>query len=189
MNEAFDPRAFPDRDSCTAPLSTNRILNSRSMSRPEFPTEWSAEKIPSGAGIQRGEIPGRILKIACPMTFHLQNRHAPEPRQILNWRRDRDSNPGTLTRQRFSRPPQSTTLPPLRSAGKPCVLPGFRDFKPLALTIEIPIERTNPSHVFIQETREPITENGYLGICQLTSRAHGIKLDRVQKGAVCLTHD
>ena len=28
-------------------------------------------------------------------------------------RRDRDSNPGCLAAQRFSRPPQSTTLPPL----------------------------------------------------------------------------
>ena len=29
------------------------------------------------------------------------------------WRRDRDSNPGNLAVQRFSRPPHSTTLPPL----------------------------------------------------------------------------
>ena len=29
-------------------------------------------------------------------------------------RRDRDSNPGYLSVQRFSRPPQSTTLPPLQ---------------------------------------------------------------------------
>ena len=29
-------------------------------------------------------------------------------------RRDRDSNPGNLSVQRFSRPPQSTTLPPLQ---------------------------------------------------------------------------
>ena len=29
-------------------------------------------------------------------------------------RRDRDSNPGCLAAQRFSRPPQSTTLPPLQ---------------------------------------------------------------------------
>ena len=29
-------------------------------------------------------------------------------------RRDRDSNPGNLAVQRFSRPPQSTTLPPLQ---------------------------------------------------------------------------
>ena len=31
------------------------------------------------------------------------------------WRRDRDSNPGNLAVQRFSRPPHSTTLPPLRA--------------------------------------------------------------------------
>ena len=30
-------------------------------------------------------------------------------------RRDRDSNPGYLAVQRFSRPPQSTTLPPLQT--------------------------------------------------------------------------
>ena len=30
-------------------------------------------------------------------------------------RRDRDSNPGYLSVQRFSRPPQSTTLPPLQN--------------------------------------------------------------------------
>ncbi|MBR6538377.1 MAG: hypothetical protein IKT76_00785, partial [Bacteroides sp.] len=29
--------------------------------------------------------------------------------------RDRDSNPGYLSVQRFSRPPQSTTLPPLQN--------------------------------------------------------------------------
>ena len=32
------------------------------------------------------------------------------------WRRDRDSNPGYLAVQRFSRPPQSTTLPPLQNS-------------------------------------------------------------------------
>ena len=31
-------------------------------------------------------------------------------------RRDRDSNPGYLAVQRFSRPPQSTTLPPLQDS-------------------------------------------------------------------------
>ena len=31
-------------------------------------------------------------------------------------RRDRDSNPGYLAVQRFSRPPQSTTLPPLQNS-------------------------------------------------------------------------
>ena len=39
-------------------------------------------------------------------------------KQVLNagkWRRDRDSNPGNLAVQRFSRPPHSTTLPPLRA--------------------------------------------------------------------------
>jgi hypothetical protein len=30
------------------------------------------------------------------------------------WRRERDSNPRTFDSQRFSRPPQSTTLPSLR---------------------------------------------------------------------------
>ena len=32
---------------------------------------------------------------------------------LITMRRDRDSNPGYLAVQRFSRPPQSTTLPPL----------------------------------------------------------------------------
>ena len=39
-------------------------------------------------------------------------------KQLLNaskWRRDRDSNPWNLAVQRFSRPPHSTTLPPLRA--------------------------------------------------------------------------
>ena len=53
--------------------------------------------------------------------------HAPKttPRKVLIYRgfslfcnsfqrRDRDSNPGYLAVQRFSRPPQSTTLPPLQ---------------------------------------------------------------------------
>ena len=42
-----------------------------------------------------------------------------KPRKCLiytfYWRRDRDSNPGYLAVQRFSRPPQSTTLPPLQN--------------------------------------------------------------------------
>ena len=33
---------------------------------------------------------------------------------LITMRRDRDSNPGYLAVQRFSRPPQSTTLPPLQ---------------------------------------------------------------------------
>ena len=69
--------------------------------------------------------------------------------------------------------------------GKPCVFPGFRDFKPLALIIGIPIERTNLSHILIQDIRDirvPISEYGYRGICQLTSRAHGINLGRVRNG-------
>ena len=33
---------------------------------------------------------------------------------VKSKRRDRDSNPGNLAVQRFSRPPQSTTLPPLQ---------------------------------------------------------------------------
>ena len=43
-----------------------------------------------------------------------------KPRKCLiytfYWRRDRDSNPGYLAVQRFSRPPQSTTLPPLQNS-------------------------------------------------------------------------
>ena len=38
-------------------------------------------------------------------------------------RRDRDSNPGYLAVQRFSRPPQSTTLPPLQNSFKKYFLP------------------------------------------------------------------
>ncbi len=34
------------------------------------------------------------------------------------WRRGRDSNPRKLSLQRFSRPPHSTTLPPLRCGAK-----------------------------------------------------------------------
>ena len=33
---------------------------------------------------------------------------------LNNWRRGRDSNPRTVARQRFSRPPPSTTRPPLQ---------------------------------------------------------------------------
>ena len=35
---------------------------------------------------------------------------------FLFWRRERDSNPRSLSAQRFSRPPQSTTLPSLQRA-------------------------------------------------------------------------
>ena len=44
--------------------------------------------------------------------------HFIDIKQLLKaskWRRDRDSNPGNLAVQRFSRPPHSTTLPPLRA--------------------------------------------------------------------------
>ena len=37
-------------------------------------------------------------------------------------RRDRDSNPGYLAVQRFSRPPQSTTLPPLQNSFESCLV-------------------------------------------------------------------
>ena len=43
------------------------------------------------------------------------NRIAKSKAYIL-LRRDRDSNPGYLAVQRFSRPPQSTTLPPLQNS-------------------------------------------------------------------------
>ena len=33
---------------------------------------------------------------------------------LSSWRRERDSNPRSLSAQRFSRPPQSTTLPSLQ---------------------------------------------------------------------------
>ena len=36
--------------------------------------------------------------------------------QVLRLRRERDSNPRSLSAQRFSRPPQSTTLPSLQRA-------------------------------------------------------------------------
>ena len=39
---------------------------------------------------------------------------APFTGAIMFWRRERDSNPRTCNSQRFSRPPQSTTLPSLR---------------------------------------------------------------------------
>ena len=45
----------------------------------------------------------------------------------LGMRRERDSNPRTCYSQRFSRPPQSTTLPSLRRKGKPKSF--FEDYK------------------------------------------------------------
>ena len=49
-----------------------------------------------------------------------------KPRKCLiytsYWRRDRDSNPGYLAVQRFSRPPQSTTLPPLQNPCEGCLI-------------------------------------------------------------------
>ncbi len=42
------------------------------------------------------------------------------------WRRGRDSNPRDREAQRFSRPPQSTTLPPLRCQTMQALLPLFR---------------------------------------------------------------
>ena len=43
-----------------------------------------------------------------------RNKAAQLTKRVI-WRRDRDSNPGNLAVQRFSRPPHSTTLPPLRA--------------------------------------------------------------------------
>ena len=47
------------------------------------------------------------------------------------WRRGRDSNPRKLALQRFSRPPHSTTLPPLRCGAKTYIqLAGREGFEP-----------------------------------------------------------
>ena len=55
----------------------------------------------------------------CLSVVHRINRKKSRKTLILRdlslfQRRDRDSNPGYLAVQRFSRPPQSTTLPPLQ---------------------------------------------------------------------------
>ncbi len=61
------------------------------------------------------------------------------PSNCLNyWRRGRDSNPRTLTGQRFSRPPPSTTRPPLRN---PRLI-----FQASDITIEV---RHSPSTVLL----------------------------------------
>ena len=44
-------------------------------------------------------------------------KNAPDGAWLV-WRRERDSNPRTFNSQRFSRPPQSTTLPSLRGKSK-----------------------------------------------------------------------
>ena len=67
-------------------------------------------------------------------------RHKPPPKKYKNnlnrtfmgfdlgytWRRERDSNPRTVARQRFSRPPHSTALPSLRVGI--FIIPSFRKF-------------------------------------------------------------
>ena len=50
-----------------------------------------------------------------PGPTHLKNKkRAPLGTLFLYWRRARDSNPRTVSRQRFSRPPLSTTQPALQ---------------------------------------------------------------------------
>ena len=60
------------------------------------------------------------------------------------WRRGRDSNPRKLSLQRFSRPPHSTTLPPLRCGAKTYVnWQDGRDSNPqqtVLETVALPIE-------------------------------------------------
>ena len=53
-------------------------------------------------------------------------------------RRDRDSNPGNITVQRFSRPPQSTTLPSLQYVSQPSSSPDSVTKIPLFLLSAIP---------------------------------------------------
>ncbi len=47
---------------------------------------------------------------------HHQNKKGGTRPPFLFWRRGRDSNPRTVAGQRFSRPPLSTTQPPLRNS-------------------------------------------------------------------------
>ena len=59
----------------------------------------------------------RIEPVRTPPNFKLRtlnHKHIFRSAAQKNWRRGRDSNPRNLSAQRFSRPPQSTTLPPLR---------------------------------------------------------------------------
>ena len=70
----------------------------------------------------------------CLSVVHRINRKSPVKRwfygtylKLSTWclrfqRRDRDSNPGYLAVQRFSRPPQSTTLPPLQNSFESCLV-------------------------------------------------------------------
>ena len=59
-----------------------------------------------------------VNHIGTKMGTKFLNLYFIDIKQLLKaskWRRDRDSNPGNLAVQRFSRPPHSTTLPPLRA--------------------------------------------------------------------------
>ena len=56
-------------------------------------------------------------KASFPRAFH---EKCPSRGIGFGWRRERDSNPRRLAPQRFSRPPQSTTLPSLHGKNSPC---------------------------------------------------------------------
>ena len=89
-------------------------------------------------------------KLPWEIGFINASRIAVHPFRCINyWRRGRDSNPRTLSGQRFSRPPRSTTPPPLLKVT--CARPGrtgayyTKNLAQMRITSGDPCKRRHPS--------------------------------------------
>ena len=81
---------------------------------------------------------GRTLWTSKPNPKRIHKKTAPEGRFFHRWRWARDSNPGNLSVQRFSRPPLSTTQPAHLNLSRllPREAPHYSD---ASLSIKLPV--------------------------------------------------
>ena len=127
-NRKTELRANWRRLSTTARIGSNR--SSSSYKRLKAPLFWSLRGIQKRTSISSEKSARTFRRRRKTLSVEFKNpwnivadfnsqcspAHAAcsENSQISNWRRGRDSNPRAPKGKRFSRPPHSTTLPPLR---------------------------------------------------------------------------
>ena len=95
------------------PFSKRRKRCGRNCAKTRFPVVGDA----SMSALRSLRTRGFFAPFPCPSELGpVRERKSPATSWLgFPWRRGRDSNPRYLAVKRFSRPPRSTTLPPLRS--------------------------------------------------------------------------
>ena len=94
-------------------LSKRRKSCGRNCAKTRFPVVGDASR----SALRSLRTRGFFAPFPCPSELGpVRERKSPATSWLgFPWRRGRDSNPRYLAVKRFSRPPRSTTLPPLRS--------------------------------------------------------------------------